>query len=481
MWLIDTFSLELKEFVSEQGHKYAIVSHRWEENPTEEVTFQDFRSMDLDRYSNKKGLLKIRGAQEQARKEEIPYFWIDTCCIDKSSSAELSEAINSMYRWYSQAAVGYAYLSDVPNKPFEESEWFTRGWTLQELLAPNKVTFFDGAWVRLGDKQTLSERIAAASKIDTGVLHGRRDIYNCSVAERMSWASARTTTRIEDSAYSLLGIFDINMPMLYGEGEKAFRRLQEEIIKRSDDHSIFAWTGVEDGHPGLLARSPAGFRDGAKIMVEPDAPSISIGKKGIETSFSMCACTLFTSLVRLSCVKHPGEESIMIYLRRFPGSQESARVRVGGEDLVLVRAWYLPPTQRLKPMTVLQATDLTLKEANYFSQPSIGFRIWDNLTDLTDHPYRLDGAITDVSASWDDSDENKKRSEMPDSRPRSIKPDGMMLESLHIINQNLDRVAQVIRLGLDSNMEPVCAFTTSQTLIGLWVSQHTYKNIPTIC
>jgi Heterokaryon incompatibility protein (HET) len=462
MWLIDTISLELKGFISEQDHKYAIVSHRWEKDLDDEVSFQDIRSMNLDRYRNRKGFLKIRGAQEQARKDKIPYFWIDTCCIDKSSSAELSEAINSMYRWYSQADVCYAYLSDVPDKPFENSEWFSRGWTLQELLAPKKITFFNVAWNRLGDKQTLSDSIAYASRIDADILDGRRDIYSCSVAERMSWASARTTTRIEDSAYSLLGIFDINMYMLYGEGEKAFRRLQEEIIKRSDDHSIFAWTGVEDGYPGLLARSPTGFKDSAKVRVGPGAPPISIGKKGIETSFIMWPCTLFTCSAILSCLKDdPGRPSILIYLRRFPGSQEYARVQVGGKDMDFVPGWHPIHKRPLKPTTVLQAADLMLKEANYFTQPHIGFRVCNNL----ESPLCRLGAFADAPALWD---KNKKTFNIPDGPIGKIGSSGTMLGSIEI--RNHDGVVQVIMLGISVDLQPVCAYLTSPTAMDFEVS-----------
>ena len=224
------------------------------------------------------------------------------CCIDKTSSAELSEAINSMFRWYEKAKVCYAYLSDVSGdanlkkdvSEFVGSRWFTRGWTLQELVAPKSVLFYSRrytGWHFLGTKEDLCDHISAVTGIDTDTLYGA-GLELASVARKMSWASHRETTRVEDTAYCLLGIFDVNMPLLYGEGKKAFLRLQEEILRSSYDYSLFAWglnlTSVSDleklvtaerekpdillyperggrriGEPhlrGLLAGSPADFR-----------------------------------------------------------------------------------------------------------------------------------------------------------------------------------------------------------------------------
>ena len=147
-------------------------------------------------------------------------------CIDKRSSAELSEAMNSMFRWYATANVCYAYLSDVEAKhcpsdtnvseQLRRSRWFTRGWTLQELIAPTKVHFYDKRWILLGDKIGLLKDLVEITRIDEDVLRSRHALRRISVAEKMSWAAERTTSRIEDQAYSLLGIFDVNMPMLYG-------------------------------------------------------------------------------------------------------------------------------------------------------------------------------------------------------------------------------------------------------------------------
>jgi hypothetical protein len=175
---------------------------------------------------------------------------MNRCCIDKSSSAELSEAINSMFRWYQKATVCYVYLADVsrdmaqPNgydhSEIARSRWFARGWTLQELIAPSNLIFYAKEWHRIGTKNDMCDFISETTRIDVEILQGQ-DLELVSVAKRMCWASNRTTTRVEDIAYCLLGIFDINMPLLYGEGKKAFLRLQEEILKVSGDHSLFAW------------------------------------------------------------------------------------------------------------------------------------------------------------------------------------------------------------------------------------------------
>lgn len=225
----------LTEFVENDIPKYAILSHRW---GAEEATFEDLQK---GLGTKKAGYRKIRFCGEQARRDSLEYFWVDTCCIDKSSSAELAEAINSMFCWYQKAARCYVYLPDVSTRKrkasdtgtectwesaFRDSEWFTRGWTLQELLAPRSVEFFsyDGEW--LGDKGTLNRQIQEITAIPISALEGA-PLSQFSVEERLSWAETRQTTRGEDMAYSLLGIFGIHLPLIYGEGkEHAFKRLK---------------------------------------------------------------------------------------------------------------------------------------------------------------------------------------------------------------------------------------------------------------
>ncbi|KAK7428449.1 hypothetical protein QQZ08_005068 [Neonectria magnoliae] len=181
--------------------------------------------------------------------------------------------------------------SAAVSNDFDASRWFTRGWTLQELLAPRTVEFFDGDWNHLGNKGDLASGLLLRTGIDEkALLDG--DFSLASVAQRMSWASERQTTRPEDMAYCLLGIFDISMTMLYGEGEKAFIRLQEEILKEYDDHSIFSWDSSavpESAHTiGILATHPSFFKDAGKIEPHPsggDPPVVT--NKGIQISLPL--------------------------------------------------------------------------------------------------------------------------------------------------------------------------------------------------
>ncbi|KAG6365609.1 hypothetical protein INS49_007220 [Diaporthe citri] len=260
----------LREFFEKDTPPYAILSHRWGE---EEILYQDMIPSAVQFVTqNKYGYAKLLGSCSLAHRQGYKWIWIDTCCIDKSSSAELTEAINSMYQWYGAAQVCYAYLNDVKSlDTFTESKWFSRGWTLQELIAPEIVEFYSARWEYLGTKRSLVRPIAAKSGVDVQVLMGG-DPLEMSVARRMYWASSRVTTRVEDEAYCLLGLFGVNMPLIYGEGRKAFRRLQEEIIRSSDDQSILAWYATEesDGTPvDFLASRAADFLESGDIAAHP--------------------------------------------------------------------------------------------------------------------------------------------------------------------------------------------------------------------
>ncbi|KAK3296447.1 heterokaryon incompatibility protein-domain-containing protein [Chaetomium fimeti] len=239
MRLVNTRTLRLEEFFDASTPDYAILSHTWAQD---EVIFSDMT--DLGKARTKIGFAKLEGACRLAATQKYDYIWIDTCCIDKSSSAELSEAINSMYRWYEKAKVCYAYLCDVKNPTqLVGCKWFTRGWTLQELLAPDDVEFYTLDWVYLGNKRdpSLIPTLSRASLVDAPVLARVIQPWDVSVAKRMYWASSRETTRREDEAYCMMGLFRVNMPLLYGEGSKAFFRLQQEIAKDTHDQSILAW------------------------------------------------------------------------------------------------------------------------------------------------------------------------------------------------------------------------------------------------
>jgi len=300
MRLLSTKTFKLREFSQNRIPNYAILSHRWGE---EEVTFQDLESQT---FLDLKGHKKLVGCCKTAAEDGYDWVWIDTCCIDKKSSAELSEAINSMYSWYAKSSVCYAYLEDLESssilaamkstsdlmilrsindledlKSFnilkdleliseledstsisclENSKWFSRGWTLQELIAPRRVIFFNGRWKAFGSKQSLAGHISHITNIPLEILLGKSPL-STTIAERMSWASKRQTTREEDVAYCLMGLFDIHMPPIYGEGsEKAFLRLQEEILSHNSDQTLFIWSQKHEPYNlGLLATSPKAF------------------------------------------------------------------------------------------------------------------------------------------------------------------------------------------------------------------------------
>ncbi|KAK3369901.1 heterokaryon incompatibility protein-domain-containing protein [Podospora didyma] len=289
MRLINT-RIVLEEFFGEEIPMYSILSHRWTK---EEVSLREWT--DPLATKTKAGFHKISNACSLVRSMGFDWLWVDTNCIDKSSSAELAEAINSMFGWYQNAQLCIAHLDDVDASnavleamptsqeflsQFRASKWFTRGWTLQELLAPSAVFFYSRNWKPLKSKADLINEIAGI----TGISKARPPWLRMSVAERISWLARRHTTRIEDMAYCMLGLFDINMPLMYGEGARAFVRLQEEIIRTSKDQTIFLWTELASSSAGsmriqamtsALASSPRAFRDAGMWQPQrrPGGPS----------------------------------------------------------------------------------------------------------------------------------------------------------------------------------------------------------------
>ncbi|KAI0714451.1 heterokaryon incompatibility protein-domain-containing protein [Cerioporus squamosus] len=257
MWLLSTDRAELHYFPSPERvpDGYAVLSHVWDEEG--EKSFQDIRA--LPSLVNGTGATprhlagaKIRNACMLAESHGHKWLWADTCCIDKTSSAELSEAINSMFRYYHLASVCYAYMKDVPSdgelesplSPFQRCRWHRRGWTLQELLAPRFLIFLSQDWEVLGTKADLAQQLEKVTQIPATVLRFEETLREVSIARRMSWAAKRETTRVEDEAYCLMGIFGITMPTLYGEGRHAFRRLQEAIMQQYTDTTLFAWEDI---------------------------------------------------------------------------------------------------------------------------------------------------------------------------------------------------------------------------------------------
>lgn len=279
--------------------KYAILSHRWRKG--EEVQFRDLPSLPKQQLRdlppenpvsplpssspqndqrNLSSLYKIAGACKkvlETKDEAMRHIWIDTICINQGDSQELTTSINSMFRWYQNAQVCYVYLFDVSwdstnllmsQKQFVGSEWFLRGWTLQELLAPKQLKFFDRDWKLIGSKDDLVTEIMTATRISAEHLSGA--FRDASLAQKMSWLAGRTTEYLEDRAYCVLGIFDIYLDARYGSGESEFMRLQQEIITNWPqgvpfDESLFAWRAEQISSSGLLAPAPGCFRDAGNI------------------------------------------------------------------------------------------------------------------------------------------------------------------------------------------------------------------------
>lgn len=318
MRLINVHNYEIREFYEGGIPQYAILSHTWGE-PEDEVTFQDMarlrQSSSKCPYSaiiqatdieirRKPGMEKILFACQQAKEDGLEWAWVDTCCIDKTSSAELDESITSMYRWYEQSTECYAFLSDVPGplvgdqfaSGLRTSRWITRGWTLQELIAPREVKFFGKACKYLGTRSSYSKVIHNITGVPEKLLKcdprsPSSDPRHYSAAQKMSWAAGRQCKKVEDVAYSLLGLFDIYMPLHYGEGSRAFMRLQEEIFRKTEDHSLFAWTGTaEDGLldcqtvDSIFASSPLNFVKSGDIVTfhEELGPPAQITPHGIK-------------------------------------------------------------------------------------------------------------------------------------------------------------------------------------------------------
>lgn len=315
MRFIDTTTLEVtKDLLHTQiPEKYAILSHRWRE---EEVSLHELHETDRDGLVHLRGFRKIAAAAKLAKDTGYDWLWVNTVCIDKTSSADLSESINSMFRWYQNADICFAYLDDVCcEEDMKGSEWFTRGWTLQELIAPQDVLFLNKDWKPIQSRWHLAPKLCTFTNISIAVLRHEVELKDLSVATRMSWASSRSTTRLEDTAYCLLGLFGVNMPLLYGEGENAFLRLQEVILQRTGDASLLAWNPDCEASEGsgnakksqflsALATSPKSFRGCTRFQRRVDSGKVnlcSVMNKGVQ----------ITVLLRLVQVWPPSYEAAL--------------------------------------------------------------------------------------------------------------------------------------------------------------------------
>ncbi|KAM0806732.1 putative Heterokaryon incompatibility domain-containing protein [Seiridium cardinale] len=303
MRLLNTKTLHLEQFHNSSGLDYAVLSHTWEED---EVLFEDISMQRRLRpkWKKKLGAHKLLESARLAQNVGLEYIWIDTCCINKGSSAELSEAINSMYNWYRQSAVCYVYMSDydshdpenlettntpiakrkVPlnERAFADSRWFTRGWTLQELIAPSEVRFYDRNWKYAGLRGIMATYLAKVTSIDPAS------------ARRCLGPQKGRLAREEDMAYCLMGLFDINMPLLYGEGRKAFRRLQEEILRKTNDQSILVFERFpyQNFDNPLLALSPRSFVNTHNVYRNiKGARQIQLTDIGLAVDLLLCPMT----------------------------------------------------------------------------------------------------------------------------------------------------------------------------------------------
>ncbi|KIJ10675.1 hypothetical protein PAXINDRAFT_138305, partial [Paxillus involutus ATCC 200175] len=257
--------------------------------------------MSSNPHGSGKGFEKLMEFCKKAAEFGCNLAWSDTCCIDKSSSAELDEAIRSMFRWYHQAHICIVHLAGASSvSELKGDEWFTRGWTLQELLAPKRIKFYGKNWVKLSnlpndkDNRLLMETISNITNIPLPDLTSFRPGTK-NIRQRMYWASRRQTTRVEDLAYCLIGIFDVNLPIAYGEGDWAFYRLMEVIIQRCDEWGIFAWAGPPSlhGRTKTIAQSPECYQE---ISTER-FPAESATKVHGDTSFTLSRRGLLLRLV----------------------------------------------------------------------------------------------------------------------------------------------------------------------------------------
>ncbi|KAF4625422.1 hypothetical protein G7Y89_g12747 [Cudoniella acicularis] len=419
MRLINVHTLDLEEFFGYYIPRYTILSHTWGK---EEISFQEYTwlraqekewaedSDDLDEMTSKRrrrlqdkvqalrsraGFQKIEKFVQLAAQGSHPYVWVDTCCIDKSSSAELSEAINSMFAWYGQAELCFVYLSDVhetihefgPGSEFGRSRWFTRGWTLQELLAPSHVYFYNSRWDCFGSLRQHTALISAMTGIQEdflGVGLSGSWLKRPSLAEKMSWAARRRTTRAEDEAYCLLGIFNVQMPLLYGEGARAFERLQHEILMRTEDLSLLAWgrlgVGLEsEPCSSLLAPSPRGFLVGDRKwekLIPPETQQ--------QQHFQMTNKGLHLFL-HLWCVELPAEFNVnrVVWYAILPCEEES--IIDGKRQILMLVGSHVQMDDVRDPSKIVAFTRVGTTYLQLARPPKPNFNFFPRMVYLSQH------------------------------------------------------------------------------------------------
>lgn len=387
MWLLNVSTYKLREFqgtipCDSQGKiRYAILSHTWGDD---EVTFRDLDERPQEAVC-RAAFGKIKFCCAQAKADGYEWVWVDSCCIDKRSSAELSEAINSMFKWYKESAVCYVYFADVSEQgmcgsELANSRWFTRGWTLQELLAPTKIVFFSKTWMRLadigmgGDDKEILRKLSGITNIAKDVISGEKDPKRVTTSGRISWVAKRNTTRDEDLAYCLMGLFDVHMPILYGEGlKKAFMRLQLEIIKRSSDETIFAWR-ANKATSCFLASSPADFKQSCTVLPREVEDDMAVRDFAM-TNIGIAIDTVLIKPPASFLGSIPGSHdclAIMPIGAGMPNGESNSRHRIG-----LFMKWELQNTiQKRRIYRRVHCNDFYLRPDEDFIQPSGPIRIY---------------------------------------------------------------------------------------------------------
>ena len=469
------------DFGDDEETEYAILSHRWvgeEVDYDEMVELAKMAVEERDEIRQRNGYRKVLQSCELAQKDGYQKLWVDTCCIDKRSSAELSEAINSMYRWYENAKVCYAYLHDVPDPCFPTAddeeryprfcgwpEWFSRGWTLQELIAPSDVQFLNKDWQSIGDKRALALTLRKITGVPEHILiHGLHGNRPC-VAQIMSWAAHRTTTRVEDRAYSLMGLLDVNMPMLYGEGKKAFHRLQLEIIRASNDQSIFAWGyGIYGMRTGsILADDPSFFLNCREMELMGDDEFIKYLK---------------------AYAPEAELDSVEDRLGAFPVTNRGIQIWMPlcGESRTLFRAW-LPC--RLRPRHPPVTIPLSLWESNHYRCPvSHCFEFTGPEGPLRFHQVYLryqDPPRRSTTFKIDDSALTENGFTCCDTYPAKFTGDTLTLTStdslcIKVYSDSLTNKCFVVGLGLCFGKDWIHAFSDPRRLNYLYI-EHIYYDI----
>ncbi|KAK5729161.1 hypothetical protein LTR15_002303 [Elasticomyces elasticus] len=313
MRLLNTTTFKLEYYEDDNlVPEYAIFSHKWYPSG-EELIILDFQT--AENAPHKKGFAKLQAL----------------CTI----AAAKGHRFVCMFRWYQNAVECIAFLGDVGGHDGRSLEhsiwiWFKRGWTLQELIAPQNITFYDYRWNCLGTKKDLLKPLSKITRIPRDVLSHDRHFSGCSIAQRMSWASDRETREVEDEAYSLMGLSDISLKLIYGEGEKAFIKLQREIIASSADQSIFSWKLDSRKHragSSLLAPSPHAFAECGNIVPTSVQKPYSLTNIGLSIQWNTWPHSMETYLAFLDCTEIgcPGS-GIAILIAKLPTENQYVRV-----------------------------------------------------------------------------------------------------------------------------------------------------------